>query len=50
MPCRTRRRICAAGKRGAAKIEHSRLKVDSIKHPVDLREDTEPYKLDGDWT
>lgn len=32
------------------KIEHYRLKVDSIKHPVDLRQETPPYKLDGDRT
>lgn len=32
------------------KIEHYRLKVDSIKHPVDLRQDTGQYKIDGDRT
>jgi hypothetical protein len=30
------------------KIEHYRLKVDSIKHPVDLRQDMGQYKLDDD--
>lgn len=32
------------------KIEHYRLKLDSVKHPVDLRQDTAQYKLDGDQT
>ena len=32
------------------KIEHDRLKVDSIKHPVVLRQETPQYKLDGDRT
>jgi SNF2 family DNA or RNA helicase len=32
------------------KIEHYRLKVDSIKHPVDFRQDKAQYKLDGDQT
>ena len=32
------------------KIEHCRLRFDSIKHRVDLRQNTGQYKLDGDRT
>ena len=36
--------------RPIVKIEHYRVKVDSIKHPVDPQKDTGKYKLDGDRT
>ena len=32
------------------KIEHYRLKADSIKHRVVLRQETGQYKVDGDRT
>ena len=30
------------------KVEHYRLKQDSMKHPVDLKEDATPYRTGGD--
>jgi len=32
------------------KIEHYRLRVDSMKHPVNLHQETAQYKLDADQT
>jgi hypothetical protein len=29
------------------KVEHYRLKQDSVKHPVELKEDTVPYRTGG---
>ena len=29
------------------KVEHYRLKVDSVKHPVELRQDTARYEVDS---
>jgi len=29
------------------KVEHYRLKQDSVKHPVELKEDATPYRIGG---